>query len=126
MSGDFEYQWSELVARAWDDPAFKARLLADPAGVLKEQGLAVPPGITLKVVENTDKVLHLTLPVKPSAEELSVEELDSMAGGLGYGGCRGCHGPRGCGYGACRGWGGRRCGYGSCRGCRGCEPCRRG
>jgi len=81
MPGDFQYQWSQLVAKAWADPAFKARLLADPAGVLKEQGLIVPAGITLKVVENTDKVLHLTLPIKPAEKELSEEELQRTAGG---------------------------------------------
>ena len=54
MPGDFEYQWGQLVARAWADPAFKAKLLADPAGVLKENGLTPPAGKQFKVVENTD------------------------------------------------------------------------
>ena len=71
MPGNFEQQWSELVARAWADPAFKAKLLADPAAVLKENGLQVPAGITIKVVENSPKVLHLTIPVPPAPEELS-------------------------------------------------------
>jgi hypothetical protein len=62
---DFEYQWSQLVARAWADPAFKARLLADPAAVLKENGLQVPAGMQVQVVEDTDKVLHLPLPSAP-------------------------------------------------------------
>jgi hypothetical protein len=88
MPGDFEYQWSQLVARAWADPAFKAKLIADPAAVLKENGLLVPAGITLKVVENTPKVLHLTLPLPPAPEELSEEELHRAAGGH----CRGCGG----------------------------------
>jgi hypothetical protein len=124
MPGDFEYQWSELVARAWDDPAFKAKLLADPAGVLKEQGLAVPPGITIKVVENTDKVLHLTLPVKPPAEQLSEEELHRVAGGFERCRCGGCE--------RCRCGGCERCGdrCGGCERCGercgGCERCRCG
>jgi hypothetical protein len=83
MPGDFEYQWSQLVARAWADPAFKARLLTDPAGVLKENGMLVPAGITIKVVENTPKVLYLTLPLPPAPEELSAEELHRAAGGGG-------------------------------------------
>ena len=62
MPGDFEYQWGRIVARAWGDPAFKARLLADPAGVLKDYGLLPPRGWQLKVVENTPKVVHLILP----------------------------------------------------------------
>jgi hypothetical protein len=30
--------WGQIVARAWQDEAFKRRLLADPAAVLREQG----------------------------------------------------------------------------------------
>jgi hypothetical protein len=100
MPGDFEYQWSQLVAKAWADPAFKAKLIANPAAVLKENGLQVPAGITIKVVENTDKVLHLTLPLPPAPEELSEEELHRAAGG-----------------------GGERCGCGRCGGCGGCGRC---
>ena len=79
--------WQDLVARAWSDPALKAKLLADPAGVLKANGLTVPKGITVKVVQNTDKVLHLVMPVKPAPEELSAKELQQAAGGYppGYG-----------------------------------------
>jgi Nitrile hydratase, alpha chain len=84
MPGDFEQRWTQLMARAWADPAFKAKLLADPASVLKESGLQVPAGITIKVVENTDKVVHLTLPLPPAPEELSEEELHQAAGGGGY------------------------------------------
>ncbi|HVS39707.1 MAG TPA: NHLP leader peptide family RiPP precursor [Gemmataceae bacterium] len=83
MPGDFEYQWSQLVARAWADPAFKAKLLADAAGVLKENGLTPPAGTQLKVVENTDKVIHLVLPTKPAPQQLSEEELHRVAGGGG-------------------------------------------
>jgi hypothetical protein len=111
---DFEYEWSQLVAKAWDDPAFKQRLLADPAAVLKENGLKVPAGVQVKVVENTDKVVHLTLPAKPSPAELSEEELHRAAGGhCGGGGCERCR----CG-------GCERCrGCGGCERCRGCERC---
>jgi hypothetical protein len=67
MPGDFDYQWGRIVARAWGDPAFKARLLADPAAVLKEYGLLPPPGLQLKVVENSDAVVHLVLPREPGS-----------------------------------------------------------
>ena len=81
MSADTEHLWNQLVARAWADPAFKARLLADPATVLKENGVVVPAGIEFRVVENTDTVIHLTIPLKPPPEELSEEELNRAAGG---------------------------------------------
>jgi hypothetical protein len=72
--------YGQLVARTWSDPAFKARLLADPAAALAEQGIALRTGQEVRVVENSDQVLCLTLPTKP-AEELSDEQLDAVAGG---------------------------------------------
>ena len=94
MPGDFEYQWGRLVARAWADPAFKAKLIADPAAVLKENGLLVPAGVTVKVVENTDTLFHLTIPLKPAPEELSEEDLNRVAGG--YCGVANCGAHCGC------------------------------
>src|SRR5262249_17491172 len=105
---DFEAKWGDLVSRAGADDALKKRLLADPAAVLKEHGLIVPAGVTVKVVENTDKLIHLTLPQPPSAVELTEEELQAVAGGADFG-CRGCGGCRSCG---------------GCPGCRGCGFCR--
>jgi len=54
--------YGRLVAKAWSDGAFKQRLMADPAAVLKEEGVAFAEGIELRVVENTDNVVHLTRP----------------------------------------------------------------
>jgi hypothetical protein len=34
--------YGKVVARAWRDPTFKAKLIADPHAVLKEAGVAVP------------------------------------------------------------------------------------
>jgi hypothetical protein len=70
----------KIIARAWRDPAFKAKLLADPHATLKEAGVAVPAGVTVKVVENTDTHHHLVLPPKPTVE-LTDAELDGVAGG---------------------------------------------
>jgi nitrile hydratase len=48
-------QGARVVARAWDDPAFKARLLADGSAAMEEMGID-PDGLKLVVVENTEKV----------------------------------------------------------------------
>jgi nitrile hydratase subunit alpha len=42
---------ARVVARAWTDPAFKQRLLADGSTAITELGL--PEGVPLNVVENT-------------------------------------------------------------------------
>jgi hypothetical protein len=74
-------QWGQVVARAWSDEAFKRRLVTEPAAVLREQGMDVPPGVEVRVVENTATVAHLVLPPKPAEGELSEEQLVQAAGG---------------------------------------------
>lgn len=82
---DFEVaiqrKYAQLVARAWKDDTFKQRLLQDPAEVLLEEGIAIPAGVEVRVVENSDSVFYLSLPPKPS-EKLSEEQLDLVSGGL--------------------------------------------
>ena len=53
---------ARVVARAWADPAFQARLLADPMTALRELGFSLPDTTPrLAVVENTHKVHHLVV-----------------------------------------------------------------
>ncbi len=75
--------WGRIVAWAWEDDAFKQRLLADPAAVLQEHGVRVPPGSKVQVIEDTAQVHHLTLPRKPDAVgELSEEDMAQVVGGV--------------------------------------------
>ena len=73
----------KIIAKAWRDPAFKAALIANPAAALKAEGINVPAGMAVTVLENTDKQFHLVLPPVPS-DELSDEALDGVAGGLDF------------------------------------------
>ncbi len=53
-------QGARIVARAWSDPAYKARLLADPNSAIKELG--IEPGVyKLVVLENTPSVHNLVV-----------------------------------------------------------------
>ena len=53
---------ARLVARAWANPAFKARLLSDPEAALGELGYKLPETTPkLAVVENTSNVHHLVV-----------------------------------------------------------------
>ena len=56
---------ARIVARAWEDDAFKARLLKNATKVLKEEGVKVPRGVKVKAVENTSKTVHFVVPAKP-------------------------------------------------------------
>ncbi|GAB1394981.1 hypothetical protein MASR1M60_31450 [Rhodocyclaceae bacterium] len=86
-------QYQQLIAKCWADEAFKQKLLADPAGTLKAEGMAVPEGVTVRVVENTAQQFTLVIPPQP--DELSDEALDGVAGGGGEGGFWGICGPIG-------------------------------
>jgi len=78
---------ADLYAACWKDEALKTRFMSDPKAVLAEHGIDVPANIDLKVVEDTDNTVHLTMPVAPAgAADLSDEELSNAAGG-GWGDC---------------------------------------
>jgi hypothetical protein len=72
--------YDKVVAKAWSDEEFKRTLIADPESVLKENGVEVPEGMEIKVVENTDKLVHVTLPPKPKEGELSDQDLQNVTG----------------------------------------------
>ncbi len=74
--------FAELFAACWKDDALKARFMADPKAVLAERGIDMPDNIDVKVVENSDNTVHITMPMAPDGhEEMSMEELSQAAGG---------------------------------------------
>ena len=71
---------SQLIAKCWADEGFKRKLLADPAATLKAEGVELPAGLSIKALENTDKVFHLVIPAKSAdSSNLSDEDLDKVA-----------------------------------------------
>jgi nitrile hydratase alpha subunit len=52
---------AKLVARAWTDPAFKARLITDPKSACAEMGIDATALNEFVVLENTDKVRHMVV-----------------------------------------------------------------
>jgi nitrile hydratase len=52
---------ARLVARAWVDPAFKERLLADARAAALELGLDPGPSPVVVAVENTEAVHHMVV-----------------------------------------------------------------
>jgi hypothetical protein len=50
---------AKLVARAWVDPEFKKRLIADPKAAATEMGIDVSNTPALVVLENTPRLHHL-------------------------------------------------------------------
>ena len=74
-------QLAELFAACWKDEALKQRFMNDPKSVLAEYGMDVPDGMDVKVVENADNCVHITIPAAPGGNDLSDEELSAAAGG---------------------------------------------
>ncbi|GAB1394961.1 hypothetical protein MASR1M60_31250 [Rhodocyclaceae bacterium] len=73
-------QMQQLIAKCWADESFKQKLLADPAGTLKAEGIEMPAGVKVQAVENTAQQFTLVIPPKP--DDLSDEALEGVAGGM--------------------------------------------
>lgn len=52
---------ARVIARAWVDPAFKTRLLADAKGAIRELGIELAHAAELVAVENTPRVRHVVV-----------------------------------------------------------------
>lgn len=74
---------AKIIARAWSEESFKERLISNPRAVLTECEISVPAGIEVRVLEQTDQVMYIVLPMKPGEEWLikpdMSEETDEIA-----------------------------------------------
>lgn len=52
---------AEVVARAWTDPAYRERLLANGTRAVAELGFGGPEGADIRVLENTDDVHNVVV-----------------------------------------------------------------
>lgn len=54
--------YADIVAKYYGDPDFKATVDADPTKVLQAEGLEIPEGAEVKLLFNTENLLHIVLP----------------------------------------------------------------
>ena len=52
----------DIVAKYYGDPDYKAKVDADADGMLRAEGLHLPEGAKVKLLFNTDKLIHVVLP----------------------------------------------------------------
>ncbi len=74
-----EQAYKSIITKCWGDSDFKSQLIAEPVATLRAEGVAVPDGIKVNVVENTPTEFTFVIP--PESSELSDEELAGVAGG---------------------------------------------
>ena len=58
--------YADVVDKYYGDPDFKARMEADPTAVLKAEGVEIPSGAKVKLLFNTESLLHIVLPALDS------------------------------------------------------------
>ena len=76
-------RYGQLIAKAWADEEFKAKLKADPKAAMAEVGMDLAEGVEIEVVESTPEKAYLVIPPKPEpVGELSDEDLEKVAGGI--------------------------------------------
>ena len=73
-----------IVQRAWTHPEFREEFLADPKAVIeKYSGQKLPAELNVVALAEDDKTIHFVIPAKPaSADELSDQDLEKVAGGI--------------------------------------------
>ena len=74
-----ENQMQQIITRCRGDEEFKKRLMADPAKIFDAEGVNVPDGVSIRVVEDTDQVRTLIIPPEPS--HLDDDQLNGITGG---------------------------------------------
>jgi hypothetical protein len=72
-----------ILARAGSDPALRSQLVAGGAQTLRALGVSVPPGIDVKIVEDSATVRHYVIPAPVASGELSDVDLEKVSGGAG-------------------------------------------
>lgn len=70
------YPWPVLgLPPAWyKSAAYRSRAVRDPAGVLAEFGVTLPPGTEIHVADSTAEIRYLVLPERPAGTEGWSEE----------------------------------------------------
>ena len=74
--------FGKVIAQAWSDDTYKAKLLGNPRTALAEAGIEVPADIDITVTEQKPGEMHLVLPPRPDEGEVSDEMLQTVAGGF--------------------------------------------
>ena len=65
-------KYGEVVAKCWEDEAYRKRFIEDPESVLTEAGFVVEEGVTYKVIEQPKLVKYIVLPHTDTKEAVQI------------------------------------------------------
>ena len=74
---------ARIIGLAMSDANFRKKLLADPVRTLRDAGVEVPEGVSVRVVEDTATLVHMVLPAPVGDSEISESDLDMVSAGCG-------------------------------------------
>lgn len=58
---------NQLIQKAWEDQAFREKLIEDPKAAIRELlGVAIPDHVQLKTLQETPDQLYLVIPPNPA------------------------------------------------------------
>lgn len=55
-------QIRSIIEKAWTDPAFRARLVADPKAALAEHGVPIEEAVSIEILVDTESISHIVIP----------------------------------------------------------------
>lgn len=68
---------ADVVAKCWNDPAYKRDLINTPKTVLKEAGIeGITPEVAVNILENSDTVKHVVIPGEEQVGKLGEQVAD--------------------------------------------------
>ena len=73
---------TKIVDKATGDAEFRARLIGDPRGTLRQElGVSIPASMSIEVHEESKETAHLVL---PPDSKLGESDLQAVTGGYGF------------------------------------------
>jgi hypothetical protein len=68
---------SRVISKAWTDPSYKEKLIADPKGTLEAEGIQVNSNFV--VVSNTKDKRYFVIPAMPDLRNISDKDIENKA-----------------------------------------------
>ena len=69
VTGVSRKKLAKIFAQCWADANFKKRFIDNPREVLEAEGLIIPEGVKVRVMEDSEKIMTIVIP--PASSDMS-------------------------------------------------------